>query len=189
MVQSSFILCQATGEGSLIFEVIPALVLLMFGGLTTALYRRNARVELKQGCMAAIGSGICILYLFYPWVNYDGAIYTGIGIRSLSGFAITQVIVFSLFLLAVLLFLGAFLHGYGFEVGEWLISKSSNVFLGLSILLILGLGVLPGFRFEGFAPWLTILGALVVKISVRLPKEEDEEEGPELVDISEDLSE
>lgn len=188
MIQSSFVLCQATDGSSAVFEVLPALLLLVFGGITTALYRRNARVELKQGCMAAIGSGICIMYLFYPWITYNGTIYTGMGIRSLSSFAITQVIVFSLLLLSMLLFLGAFLHGYGFEVGEWLISRSSNVFLGLSILLILGMGVLPGFRFEGFAPWLTILGALVVKISVRLPKEE-EEEGPELISISDDVSE
>lgn len=154
-------------------------ILLVLGVIAFSVFGRisnkNTKAHFKQAFLASIGGGICFVMLFQSWIVYKGIPYSALGISSLlfnlTDVAISQAVFYFLFLLIMIMFFGAFLHGYGYDAGEGLISKSSLLFIVISVLLILGLGLIPHTKYK-FAPWIAIFGGVIGRVSLSIAKGE-----------------
>lgn len=137
--------------------------------------KHNQKKHLKQAFIASIGFSIVLVTFFQPWITYNNSIYTGYEISSLlqnvTNVAIFQSMVYFLLFLIMLMITGTLLHAYGYDAGKGLISKCSISFFFITLILLLGLGYEMQTSYR-FAPWITLFGAILGRLSLDTAKRE-----------------
>ncbi len=161
-------------------KVLLVVIFLLIGLIVISLFRRkqnkNTRIQAIRSVITGVGAVICLVSLFSYWIEVEAVSYTQVEIASLWNIALMQVIVYTMIFLVVLQYFGSYIYGSGFEAGKGLIARASSFFLAITVIVIIGLGVVPGVRFVGFAPWIAVFGAIISRTALEMPKEEDEED-------------